>query len=268
MDRSGEPGQLVAIGRTAEVFAWGDERILKLFRPEMPERLPEAELLAARTVEKAGLPAPRLFEEVAVDGRVGLVYERLVGPSMVDELARRPTAVSNLARTLARLNVRMHATTGTDLPDLKERLRGMIGAAGLPDELASAALDRLDRMPSGDSLLHGDMHPGNVIMCAGGPRIIDWMTAARGDPAVDVARTLFLLRDSNVPGASGIQRLALGIGRPIFARAYLAEYHRQTGLDLARVRAWRPVVLAARYAEGIEAERPRIMRELRQTLAP
>lgn len=34
----------------------------------------------------------------------------------------------------------------------------------------------------------------NVIMAASGPVVIDWMDMSRGDPAIDVMRTLLYLR--------------------------------------------------------------------------
>jgi GNAT superfamily N-acetyltransferase len=261
------PDARIAVGRTAEVYAWGDDAVLKLIRPGMPDGMADFEARVAAVVESADLPAPRLLERVTVDGRPGLVYERVVGPSMLEEVGRRPRSTASLARRFAELHVRTNAAAGDDLPDLRTRLGESIAASGLPDGLIAAALALLDPLPPGNAVLHGDLHPGNVIMSPTGPEIIDWMTVARGDPAADVARTLFLLRDSIVPGASRLQLGALRLIRPWFARAYLDAYRRQTDLDLGRVRAWRPVVLAARLAEGIESERPGILAELRRTLS-
>jgi GNAT superfamily N-acetyltransferase/tRNA A-37 threonylcarbamoyl transferase component Bud32 len=261
-----EPGARIAVGRTAEVFGWGDDAVLKLIRPDMPGGMADFEARVAAVVEAADLPAPRLLERVTVDGRPGLAYERVVGPSMLEVVGRRPWSTPSIARSFARLHVRTNAVPGGDLPALAMRLHDAIAASGLPGDLMSAAMALLDRLPAGDAVLHGDLHPGNVIMSPTGPAIIDWMTVTRGDPAADVARTLFLLRESVVPGASRAQLLALGLIRPWFARAYLIEYGCSSGLDAARVRAWRPAILAARLAEGIEAERPRIVAELRRTL--
>jgi GNAT superfamily N-acetyltransferase len=260
------PGARIAVGRTAEVYAWGDDAVLKLIRPGMADGMADFEARVAAVVESADLPAPRLLERVTVDGRPGLVYERVVGPSMLEEVGR-PWSPASLARRFAELHVRTNAASGGDLPEHKTRLRDAIAASGLAEDLVAAAMARLDGLPGGDAVLHGDFHPGNVIMSPTGPEIIDWMTVTRGDPAADVARTLYLLRESIVPGASRVQLIALGFLRPWFARAYLAEYLRLSGFDGELVRAWRPVILAARLAEGIEVERPRIVAELRRTLS-
>ena len=51
-------------------------------------------------------------------------------------------------------------------------------------------------MPSGAALLHGDLHPANVLMADDGPVPIDWFDATVGHPITDVVRTSLLLRSS------------------------------------------------------------------------
>jgi Ser/Thr protein kinase RdoA (MazF antagonist) len=259
----------VAAGRTAEVFAWDDGRVLKLIRPEMPEGLGETEARAARAACDAGLAAPRLIETIRVDGRFGLVYERLDGPSMLDALAARPLGIGRLAGQFARLHAAMHDASGAGLENVKEYLGRQTGRAGdvLPAELREAARRHLDRLPDGDSILHGDMHPGNVVMTAAGPKVIDWMTVTRGAAAADVARTIYLVGESPVPDDTPVaRRAAIGLVRKTFLRAYLREYRRLRPIDDGAIRAWRPVVLAARLGEHIESERDRLLAELRRTL--
>ncbi|GAA2866378.1 hypothetical protein Acy02nite_38520 [Actinoplanes cyaneus] len=55
---------------------------------------------------------------------------------------------------------------------------------GLPERLAAAAACGLP-----DTLLHGDLHPGNVRTSGGaGPVIVDWGDSAIGNPAFDLLR--------------------------------------------------------------------------------
>jgi aminoglycoside phosphotransferase (APT) family kinase protein len=266
LDRRLDP---IAVGRTAEVFAWGDGRVLKLLRPSMPAGMGEMEARAGRIVSAAALAAPRLLETITVDGRFGLVYERVDGRSMVDCLASRPLRIGSMAADFARLHAAMHESSGDGLPELKTYLRSMFGQAGdlLPPDLRAIILARLDELPDGNSISHGDMHPGNVVMTASGPVVIDWMTLTRGEPAADVARTLFLLRDSALPAEMARpQRVAVVLIRRWFASSYLRAYRRLRKVAPEAVQAWRPVILAARLGEGIPAEREPILAELRTTL--
>ncbi len=43
------------------------------------------------------------------------------------------------------------------------------------------------RLRPGDGLCHGDLHPGNVIMTAEGPRLVDWISTVRAPAAFDLA---------------------------------------------------------------------------------
>jgi uncharacterized protein (TIGR02172 family) len=261
---------LIARGRTAEVFELGADRVLKLMLPDFSAELGAMEERAGAVVGSAGLAAPRLLETFWVEDRFGLVYERVIGPSMLQALQSKPLHTGRLAAELARLHVEMHAASARNkgLPNLKDSLRRMIGGSEwVPDDLRGTAMERLDRLPDRDAILHYDLHPGNVLMTDSGSRVIDWMTVQSGDPAADIARTIFLVRDTGVaPVTSTVERAALFAIRRWFLRSYVRAYGGLAGYDVAAVRAWRPVVLAGRLAEGIVDEHPRLIAELRRTL--
>jgi hypothetical protein len=88
-----EKTQLIARGRTAEVYSRNENEVLTLFyewcAPEWSSR--EAEI--SRLVSSRGLPTPRCLEAVELNGRRGLVYEKVSGPSMLSAMSRRPWSV-------------------------------------------------------------------------------------------------------------------------------------------------------------------------------
>ena len=55
-------GPPIGYGRTAEVFLWKDNQILKLFREDWPLRFVEQEARIGRAVYETGLPAPAVGE--------------------------------------------------------------------------------------------------------------------------------------------------------------------------------------------------------------
>ena len=57
----------------------------------------------------------------------------------------------------------------------------------VPEHIATGILALIERLPPGDGLCHADLHPGNVIMTADGPRLIDWGGAVRAPAALDLA---------------------------------------------------------------------------------
>jgi aminoglycoside phosphotransferase (APT) family kinase protein len=74
------------------------------------------------------------------------------------------------------------------------------------------------RWARGGGLVHLDLHPGNVVLTASGPMVIDWPNAARGDGLADVAYTWVILTTSR-PEASLLHRLILATGRRLLAVA-------------------------------------------------
>jgi len=87
-------GKPIAQGLTAEVYVWDETRILKLFREGRSPEQVAREAHIARMVHSAGLPVPAVGEIVEVDGRRGLIYERVDGLSMTDSISRRPWTAS------------------------------------------------------------------------------------------------------------------------------------------------------------------------------
>jgi len=255
-------GALIGQGRTAEVYAWGDGRILKLYRPEMPREWVDYEARAGRLVTDAGLAAPAIAGVVEVDGRAGILYERIDGPTMLEMAARRPWTLFRSAAQLAELHAAMHACPAEGLPRQRESLRRAIARAPRLAETARAqALQALEALPDGDQLCHGDYHPENILMSAGGPVVIDWMTATCGNPVADVARTSLLFRMGRLPPGSSVPKKALvSTSRRLYHGAYLRRYAQLRPLPRPELEAWLPVLAAARLAERIPAEEDDLLR--------
>jgi aminoglycoside phosphotransferase (APT) family kinase protein len=250
-------GPRIAVGRTSEVFAFGEGRVLKLLLPAF-ERLGEHEAGVAALVGQVYPRAPACLGTISVEGRFGLIYERVDGPSMQERLEGRPWQLDGLARQLAELHAAMHAAGGTGLPDQLPKLRAAIERAcpKMTRRACEAALAGVAALRAGSSVCHGDLHPGNVLLATDRAVVIDWENATCGSPAGDVARTLFLCCDTPLERpSSSVVRRAIGVARRRFARTYLTRYRELRPLDDAELRAWRLPILAARMAEGIEEER-------------
>lgn len=269
MKGSGRLGARIGIGRTADVYAWGDGTIIKLLRPGFPDAMGDEEARAAARATDAGLAAPRFLGTERVEGRFGLVYERVDGPSMLDELMRRPWRAHAMACKLAELHAATHAGAGSSLPSRTAQLMRAITRVG--DRFGRAAREAAERrmaeLPDGDAIVHGDLHPGNVVMTPAGPRIIDWLTAGSGPPAADVARTAFLIGDTALPPEMPrAQRALIGLLRRRFLGAYLRRYAELRSLDAGELAAWRLPILLARATEDVEGEEEHLGRLIAREL--
>jgi aminoglycoside phosphotransferase (APT) family kinase protein len=253
--------RLIGQGREAEIFEWDDGTVLRLSRSGDAGRV-QRQAAALRAAADGGVDVPAVYDTVTVDGRAGLVMERVDGRDLITLMGRRPWTVPRAARIVGTAQARMHEVVAPpDLWNLREYARFKIGAAAdLPPELAELARATLDALPDGDRLCHGDFHPGNVLLGRHGPAVIDWTDATRGDPAGDLARTRLLLQLGTVQEyMPALVRRLQAFGRGAFYRSYLRAYERARPVDAALVDQWEIVRAADRIYEGIEAERATLL---------
>jgi len=250
-------GDRLGAGREAEVYAWGEHAVLKLYRPGYLGHRAESLVLAQLDGHAV---APALIDVVDHEGRRGLVIERLRGPDMLTVLQRQPWRLPGLARRLAAAHLAIHEVRApAELPDLRQVLALRVEDADLPPHLRGFVLEILDQLPSDDRLCHGDLHPGNALLATDRVGVIDWGNASRGVPEADQARTLLLLRWADpLPGTSLMFRRLMAAGRSVFARAYTRAYHRGAP-RVGKVDSWLTVQVAARLTEGLDAERPMLV---------
>lgn len=254
----------IAEGRTAEIYVWDDYHILKLYRDWWPTRSVEDEAQIARSVHDSGIPSPAAGEIIEVNGRRGLVYERVVGISMLQDMTAHPWTIFQHARSLADLHATIHKQSITGIPSYKDRLRYDIKQAELlTEDLRNKALAILEMLPDGKQLCHGDFHPGNVILTKDGPVVIDWLTARSGSPWTDVARTSILF-SVGIKGGGEQMGPIIRMLVMLYYRMYLKRYRALVADTQDEWKRWLPVIAAARLNENIHPERDTLIQMIKE----
>ncbi len=255
----------IALGFTAEIFAWHDGQVLKLFNKGISRSTVENEAYLSRIVYTTGLPVPAVGEIIEIEDRFGLELERVDGISMLQALTKTPWKFPHYARQLAELQVDMHTRQLPELPSLGERLTRKINQADkLTEEVRRAALKELEQLPEDDKLCHGDFHPGNILLTSHGPVIIDWIDASRGRPVLDVARSSLLFGGGPIPPGTPAAWL-LNLLQRWFYLIYKRHYFKLNPADRQQLSKWIPVVAAARLDENITMDESRLL-SIAQTL--
>ena len=185
----GSLGEKFSEGATADIHGWAPGQIVKLFKAGVSPRLGRHEARMTRAAFAAG--APKVLDEVILEGRFGIVLQRLDGPTLLQLLLTRTMTYEQVGAVLATLYLSVHKTVPPpDAPSLRRWIDAVSQTSRdiLPEHIATGVLTLIDRLPPEDGLCHADLHPGNVIMTADGPRIIDWACALRSSAVFDIAR--------------------------------------------------------------------------------
>jgi len=218
------PGPLLGAGRSADVYALGQGRVLRRYRVPI-DVAAEARLM--RYLAASGYPVPEVYE---ADGR-DLVLERLDGTDMLNDLGRRPWLVARHAGTLAELHDRLHQIAApADLP-----------AVAGPESAAPG---------QGHAVLHMDLHPGNVMLASRGPVVIDWVGARAGAGGTDVAMAYLIMTTAETDLIPLWLRPVVGPLRSAFCRRFLAGVRDEPWLHLARAARLRIADINTRPSEA------------------
>ena len=258
-----EKGELIGKGRTAEIYAWGSDRVLKLYFDWCLAEWAEYEATVQHAVHAAGIPSPKVDEIVHINGRRGIIMERVAGPTMLDVLEKQPWRLSELAGIQAELHAEVHNCHVTGLEKAGAKLWGMIArATSIPNSSKQWLMTRLVSLPDGDAVCHYDFHPMNVIMSPRGPVIIDWMAASAGNPLLDISRTWLVLTHAAWPFGFPYN-IVITPMRRIFYAVYFRRYRQLRPVDMTLLEECRQVTVAARLGENIPAETDLLLALLR-----
>jgi hypothetical protein len=252
-----DESRIVGRGRTAAVYDIGDGKVLKLFYEGFSRAACEQERLIAESLNDAGLDAPRCYGSREIGGRYGIVYDRVVGSSLLDVLSSTPLALRKITRSFTEVQYGIHRASAPGLPRQKDSLVSAIHAGGsVLGARLGPVLERLAALDDGESVCHGDFHPGNVLESGDSFQTIDWMCAVRGNPLGDAARTWLLLKSPFMPDDTPFfMRAISGILKGALLRIWLKDYLGLAGAKFSDVRPWILPYAAARIREGVSGER-------------
>jgi aminoglycoside phosphotransferase (APT) family kinase protein len=259
----------IAEGREAEIYAWEEHAVLRLLRNANAQAQIDWERTAMEAARTAGVSVPAVLGVTAVDGRPGLIMERVDGVDLLTTVGKQPWQVAKAATIAGKLHAAMHGVVAPgSIPAWKDVQRRRIERSDLvPEHIAAFAFDQIESLPNGDRLCHGDFHPGNII-ANGEPVVIDWTNVTRGDPDADLSRTLLMHRMGSLPPGTPLTiRAGALFGRRIMRMFYLRAYRSARSVDMRAVERWAAPVAAVRLTENIAEERASLLKLLERWMA-
>ncbi|WP_138754550.1 aminoglycoside phosphotransferase family protein [Paenibacillus sinopodophylli] len=277
-------GEKIGEGGCSEVFEWGTaSKIIKLARANTDMDAMRREYHNNHMAWDNGLPVPQPFEFVEIDGRPGIVFERIIGDTLMKRFVKHALerAVSkevhieedsqNDIRMTARILNEIHSKSNVNVPSQRETIKNAIGWVNyLSPEEKETIFKLIDSLPMKQQLCHGDPNLGNIMIKDGHAIMIDWMNATIGNPEADLAEYIIMIRYAILPSYLPDEAVAyIDSIRETIIKVFVEEYTRLTGVTYEEIDAWiAPVAARKLSADGIsEAEKSILINEIRARLS-
>ena len=221
----------VLLERTDKVVTRDKDTVLKIFGPSYKVSAVLNEAMNEARAAETGLPVARVLEVLKVRDQWCIRREWVEGKTLAETMAADKKNLLRYLKEFVAIQCEIFSKTSERMGNLAEKLDKQISASGLPKETRYDLHMRLQSMPRGKALCHGDFNPTNVIITPNGEwRVIDWSHVRLGDPLADVARTYLLFWLS---------------GHVAAAEKYMAIACDALKAKISDVQKWLPIVAAA-----------------------
>lgn len=236
--------------RSSEIYAWEGSQLLKLFNAEVDPFLIENEKINTIEAYEKGVTKVKCYGLIQIKNRTGMIIESVSGKPLISLAGSYPTTAFGVPKLMVELQTQLHNTQTNIIRSYNEMVITTLDSqplSFLTKTEKDNILVKLAKLPDGNAILHLDYHPDNIMSDRQSATIIDWMTAARGVPAADVAATLYLLNEGEmIPGLNKAVAMALETVRKFLCKRYLKEYQKTTGMTDSEIAPWRLPFLIVR----------------------
>lgn len=188
--------KLLGKGNTAEVFESKNGRVCKLFFEGYPCKYVELEFQNAKEMYKNKIRIPIPFQMVTIENRRGIIYEKIEGKTLLNIMIEDEKFLGKALDLLVNLQLDIFTHHSKNVLSYKEYLIAMLKNKKINRQ---TIFNTIKALPDDDCLLHGDFHPGNIlVMPDGTPVIIDFMNVCHGPSLFDIARTYFIIKQFDI----------------------------------------------------------------------
>jgi len=254
--------KLLAEGRTAQVFDWKDNTVLKLFFDWFPEEFIDLEYDRNIAIRDFPISAPKVLERVEIDGRQGIIFEKLLGDTLLKSIREERSNFEKYGKIMSNLHFQIHQIKTTKILSIQNFLKFFIAnTSELSLRQKMHLFSYIDTLETDNKLCHYDFHPDQIMLTKDGPYLIDWVSAVSGPPSADVARTYLLFIASEYSGSEfDFKDLKKFYVNPLFD-AYFKDYTKlNPDITKEKVYSWLLPLAAGRIGEGIESQTPFLLK--------
>lgn len=238
--------KLIAEGNTAKLYQWKDKAI-KLFHKDAAEDEADYEAKKQEYAYKAGLPVPKVYDVIFINGRQAIVMEYVKGESLGTLICKDMKQAEYYMGLAIDTQMKIHTVTAEKFQSMAEKLTEKINAAIGPSPMTKQRLlDKMNEISYGNNLCHGDCHVFNLMKTKDNIVIIDWVDSSCGNIAADVYRSYLLYLQFSVE----------------LAELYLRLYCQKSSLSKEKIFLWAPILACARLSENVSPDKAKELLEI------
>ncbi|HXK71404.1 MAG TPA: phosphotransferase [Clostridia bacterium] len=232
--------KIIAVRTTKTVYRDNDKTI-KVFNEDYSKADILNEALNQARVEETSLHIPKILEVTKIENKWAIVSEYIQGKTLAQIMEEDKSRFDEYLERFVDIQIEMHSHKVPLLNKLKDKMNRKISESTLDATTRYDLHTRLESMPKGTKLCHGDFNPSNIIITKDDiPYIIDWSHATMGNASADVARTYLLFwLSGDINGAE----------------KYLDLFCKKSDTAKQYVQKWIPIVAASQSVKGKPEER-------------
>ena len=230
--------EFIAKGGQADIYK-NNGMAVKLFRKDISKYDVEYEMNLQKMACQMGLPVPKIYDMVEIDGKYGIVMDYIEGiPVGKIMLENKKDALKYLIKSIE-IQIDLNKIIAANFPPMVEKLEQKINKAYiLNEDLIQNILEDLEKITFQRLLCHGDFHVLNLLETTDGIKIIDWVDSSAGNPEFDVCRTYILYSETSEE----------------IAGLYIDNYCKITKTPKNEILNNAPIIAAARLGENLDDE--------------
>jgi uncharacterized protein (TIGR02172 family) len=246
----------IGAGRTAEVYDYKDNKVLKLFYPAFSVNIIEEEYLIAKKISNTTSLVPKVFDIVHIRNRTGIVYEKIEGEMLSDYISGNIINTRKIIRKFAQTQKRISNINVENVQNHTDKLKPRITSSRLLSDSEKETVLKYLRVINNNEICHGDYHPENVFVDQNHDfKVIDWANMFVSNKYLDIARTYYLIKSGkSLNVKTKIGSLIEWFGRQILAKFYWDEFKAEKGGKEHFLPCFF-IVIIVRYDENIEQEK-------------
>lgn len=183
--------EIIGQGGNGTVYRLDDDKIVKVYRPTVKPEQIEKEREFAKTALINGVPCVIAYDVVKCGESYGIVFELLKSDTLGHAMKNNPARFDEYVEKYVALAKELHGANLKEgsFTNIKAVLHKRVpNLAKWCSEEEMQLIDSLiDDMPDGNSLIHGDLHPGNIMIQDGELLLIDMPEVTMGAKIWDIA---------------------------------------------------------------------------------